>query len=112
VPQLLITAIRSISLGDLFLKLYEIRQGRKIIAMLEGIEDGGVLRKVAIVGVVQRIFDEISNKHLDATRGRGTAIEVFCSNKVILCMIRVRRIKEGDSVIVPPVWDRRKLSAC
>lgn len=57
------------------------------------------MREVAIIWVVQRVFNEISNKHLDAVRRLSIALEVIGCHEFIVDMV-TRRVFKGDIGVV------------
>src|SRR5882757_8809060 len=73
VPQLfsrprLVFTVRNISLGDLLLELDRVSERPKLYVLWRS-DDGRAFREIAIVGVVQRIFDVVADQHLDPPRG-------------------------------------------
>lgn len=57
------------------------------------------MREVTVIWVVQRIFNEVSNEHLDALRRTCIALEIIGRYKFIVDMV-TRRVFKGDIGIV------------
>lgn len=63
-------------------------------------KDGGLLREIAIVRVVQRIFYEVSHQHLDFSGRCAETFQVIRSDSLIVNMGYVRRVRKRDRIVV------------
>lgn len=84
---------------DLVLKLDGVAHLAKVDWLRCG-EDGGLLRKVPVMWVVQRILDEVPHEHFDL-RGRllGT-LQLVRGDASVVDMAGLGGISEGDGVVV------------
>ena len=52
-------------------------------------ENGGLLRKVAVMWVVQRVLDEVPHEHLYLSGWRFVPLEVIRGNEFVIGMVNV-----------------------
>ena len=103
-PQLLsrslsVLSVRRISLQYLRLELGAVPERREVDGFQSG-EDGRLLGEVAIVGVVQRVFNEVTNEHLHAARGLVLSLKIIGRDAFVFDMFYVGYVGEGDIVVV------------
>ena len=98
-----ILVIRSIASGYLILEFNRVSKRGKIQTALGGGEYSSLVGEVAIIWVVQRIFYEVSNEHLDAVRRICIALEIIGRCKFIVDIVTKRVFKGEIGVVVQAV---------
>lgn len=59
-------------------------------------DDGCTLREIAIVGVVQRVLDVVTNQHLDSSRGVFKRLQVVGCETFVVDVLGIGNIVEVD----------------
>lgn len=103
-PRLVHTITR-VSLGNKLLKLISIPYLAEVHHRVRTRKYGGLLGEVAIMRIVQRVLDEISNEHLHAFWRLAAALEFISSYDSIVCLVGciVRVREERVGIVVDPV---------
>jgi hypothetical protein len=102
--SLVVCTICRIPPRDLILKLYRVAHGAEVDRVARRCEDGCLLWKIPIVGVVQRILDKIAHEHLDACWWFRVPLEVIRRDARICRVLRIRcLIEEYLRVVVETV---------
>ena len=116
--SLIVCTIRRIPPRNLILKLYRVAHGTKGDGIPCGCKDGCLLRKIPIVGVVQRVLDKIAHEHLDACWRFRVPFEVVRRDARVCCVFGIGcLIEEYFGVVVESVFWRfpssgRERSGC
>lgn len=106
-PQLLprpitILPVGRIPLRDLSLELRSIPNGAEV----DGVrcsEDVNLFGEVAVVGVVKRVLDEVADEHLRATWRIAFLFEIIGSDALVVGMLGIGNIGEGEFLVVDVV---------
>ena len=99
-----IHTICSVPLCYLFLKFNRISQRRKVECSVVRVENRSLLRKVAIVWVIQRVLDEVTDEHLDTTRRSAVLLQIIGRDAWIAGVVSGRGVYERHLVVVPFVF--------
>ena len=96
---LAIRTILGVLLRDHFLEFDQIPQFPKLNG-LHSRENVGLLRKVAIMRIVQGIFDEVAHEHPDAARWLRAGLEVVGGDALVGDMLGIWSILERETAVV------------
>lgn len=100
VPQLFprpsfILPVQSVPLRDLFLEFHQVSECPKVYMLWRG-DDGRTFREIAVVWVIQRVLDVVSNEHLDAPRRVFACLQVVGCDAFVVDMLRIGNIVKID----------------